>query len=191
MQHPVIQVLDGKVTTRNRRQQIHLCRTVQIIPLALEPIMLLLLHHNDHIARLHARGLITLPVEAHLVARPGPFVDVHIQHLALLRRLFAVAGLAAVLGVHHLARALALVTRLLDLLHHGSDLAKHDFDTLAATRGTGGDGALFAAAALAAFADGRFGEGELLVLALVEVFEGDGDAVNEVLAATGSLGSAT
>jgi hypothetical protein len=112
---------------------------------------------------------------------------VHLEHLALLRDLFAMALLAPVLGVHHFARALALVTWLLDLLHHGTDLAEHHLDTLAATRGTGRHGALFATAAFAPFADGRLGQGELLGLAFVQVFERDRDAVNEVLAAARSL----
>lgn len=183
-------MLNRKLPTSNRRQQIHLRLGIQIISLSLESRMFLFLDHNDHITRLHARRLITLAVEPHLMAGPGALVDMHIQHLPLLRRLFTVTRLASVFGVHHLPRTLTFVTRLLDLLHHRADLAEHDFVALAATGSTLGDGPFLAAVPFAAFANGRFGQGEFLGFAFVQVFERDADAVHEVFAPAGSLGSA-
>jgi hypothetical protein len=57
--------------------------------------------------------------------------------------------------VHHLAGTLALVTRLLDLLHHRTKLAEHDLDTLPAARRAGLDGTLLPSSSLAGLADDR------------------------------------
>lgn len=170
-----------------RRQQIHLCLTNQIIPIPLEPRMLLLLHHENHIPRLDTRGLIRLPSEPHLMPRLHPLVDMHFEDFTFLRSLLSITGLALVLGVDHLPRSITLPTRLLNLLDHRTELPERDAHTLSSTGGTFLDGAGFAAETFAGLAEDGFGEGEFLDLAFVEVFEGDGDAVDEVLAATGAL----
>jgi hypothetical protein len=182
VQHPLVQVLNQELSPSNSRQQVHLCLAEQIIPFPLESRVLLLLQHNHHISRLDPRTLVALAREPNLLPRLHPLVDVHLEHLALAVDLLAVTRLAPVFGVHHLPAALAFVTRLLDLLDHRTDLTEHHLDTLPAARCTGGDGALFAAAAFAGLADDRFGEGELLNLALVKVFQADGDSVDQVFA---------
>jgi hypothetical protein len=191
MQSPVVEVLDRKLASSQRRQEVDLGLTVQVIPLPLELLVGLLLHYNDDISGDDPRRLVALPRKLDLLTTPHPLVDVDLEHLSLADSLLAVASLAPILGVHHLARPLALVAWLLDLLHHRAELAEHDLDALPATRRAGGDRALLAATALAALANDGFRQGELLNLALVEVLEGDADAVDEVLSASRSRRAGT
>ena len=190
MKRALVEVLDRKVASAQCRQQVDLSLAEQIVPFTLELCVRLLLEHDDDISRDDARRLVALPVELDLLSRFHSLVDVHLEHLSLRRRLLAVTRLATVLGIHHLACTLAFVARLLDLLHHWPELAQHHFDALTATRRARLHGAFLSASALARLADDGFGQRELLDFALVEILEGDADAVDEVLAATRSCTAA-
>ena len=111
-----------------------------------------------------------------------------LEHLLFGDDLLAVAVLAAVLLVDDLARAGALVARLLDLLDHRAHLAERDPDTAAGTGVALADSAFLSALAIALDTDDVAGEGKFGGLALVEVFEGDVYAVDEVFCLAGSLG---
>ena len=100
--------------------------------------------------------MIALAGEFDLLTALHALVDVHLQHLPLRDGLLAMASLAPVLGVHHLAGTLTLVTGLLYLLHHRTQLSKGDLDTLTTAAGAGLHGALLAASTFTAFADDRF-----------------------------------
>lgn len=76
-----------------------------------------------------------------------------------------------------------------NLLHHRTELSKHDLGSLSVTARALLDRALLAALSVTALADDVLLERELRDLALVEVSEGDVDPVNEVLALSRSLGS--
>ena len=156
VQCPFIEVLDRKLASSERRQEVNLCLTEEIIPLSLEPRVRLFFEHDDHISRHDPRRLIALPVEFDLLARFHPLVDMDLQHLPLRIRLLPIACLAPVFRVHHLACPLALIARLLNLLHHRSELTKHHLDTLSAARCAGLDRALLAASTFTGLADNRF-----------------------------------
>ena len=123
MQRPLVQVLNGKLSSTQSRQQVHLRLAKQIIPLSPKPRVILFLEHNDHIPRYDPRLLITFTIESNLLTALHPLVDVHFQDFALGNRLFPNARLASILGVHDFSSSLALVTWLLDLLHHRSELS--------------------------------------------------------------------
>ncbi len=176
-------MLDRKLATSKRRQQVHLGLAKQVVALALEPSVLLFLDDENDISRLDAGRLIALARKLDLVARLHALVNVHLEHLALGHGLFAIARLALVLGVDDLARAVTVAARLLDLLHHRAELAQDDAHALAVAGRALLDSALFAADAVARLAQDRLAQRQLLHLALVQVLEEDADAVHQVLAA--------
>lgn len=136
VQSALIEVLNGELSTAKGGQEVDLGLAEEVITLALEPGVLLLLDNNDDISRLNSRSLIALSLETNLLTRLHSFVNVDLEHLALRDRLLAVALLALVLGVDDLSSGVAVVARLLDLLHHGTKLTEHDLDTLTAASGT-------------------------------------------------------
>lgn len=79
--------------------------------------------------------------------------------------------------------------RATNLLHHRTELSKHDLGSLSVTARALLDRALLAALPIAALADDVLLESELGDLALVEVGKGDVDPMDEVFALSRSLGS--
>jgi hypothetical protein len=116
-------------------------------------------------------------------------IDMDLQDFADLSNLLGVTKLALVLGIDDLALATTVAAGLLDLLHHGSHLAKHDSVTLAVTGGTGLDSALLATLTLTFLADDVLLEGELGGLAFVEILQSDLQSMSDVLAAARSSGT--
>ena len=97
----------------------------QILSLALKHGVLLLVKHNDDVARRQPRLLVALAVERDALTILHALVNVHLQNLSLGHDLLSIARLALVLLLDHLTRALALVAVALDLLHHaGRKLAQ-------------------------------------------------------------------
>jgi hypothetical protein len=188
-QDPVVQMLDVELSSSQSRQQVDLGLDDQVVPVPLEPRVFLLLDNKDNITRLDTRSLITLAGELDLVSALHTLVDVNLEDLALLRRLLGVTRPTLVLGVHNLSGSVTFTTGLLDLLDHRSELTQVNLDTLSLTPATLLDGTLLSTESVAGLADGRFGEGELLDLSLVKIFEADPDPVNQVLAPSRSLWS--
>jgi hypothetical protein len=122
VQCPLVQVLDSKLSSTQCRQQVNLGLAVQVVSLSLESSVGLLLDRNDDISRDNTWRLVTLAIEPDLLSALHSLVDMDLEDLSLRVGLFAVTGLAPVLGVHHLSGTLAFVTRLLDLLDHGAKL---------------------------------------------------------------------
>ena len=188
-QDPVVQVLNVELSSGQRGQQVDLCLDDEIVPVPLEPGVLLLFDDKDHITGLDTGSLIALPWELDLVSALHTLVDVYLEDLALLCRLLGVTRPALVLGVHNLSGSVTFTTGLLNLLDHRSELTQVNLDSLSLTSATLLDGTLLSTESVAGLADGRFGEGELLNLSLVEIFEADSDPVNQVFAPSRSLWS--
>lgn len=182
----VVEVGDDKLAASQGSEEVNVDLGEEVVSLALEALVVLLLDDYDDVSGDNTGSLVALACKLDLLARLHSLVDVDLEDLALLLGLLAVTLLAAVLGVHDLASSLTLVTGLLDLLHHRTELTVHDLVALATTRVTGLDGALLATDSVTAAAENRLGESKLLDLALVQVLERDGDTVNKILSTTRS-----
>lgn len=189
VQSMLIKVLNGKVTTSQSSEEVNLGVVEQIVTLPLESRVRLLLNNDNNITRNGTRLLVGFASKLDLLTTLHTLVDVNLKHLPFLIGLLAATGLTSVLGVHHLTSTLTLGTGLLDLLHHRAKLTEHDLDTSTLTAGTGLNSALLATSAITGLTDNRLGKSELLDLALVEVFKGNGDSVNEVSATSGTAAS--
>lgn len=122
-ERPVVQMLDSKLSTAKSSQEIDLDLRDEVRILTPEPVMRLLLNHDNHISRLSVRTLVALAGKLDRLAALHALVDVNLEELLLGDDLLAFARRAAVLHVDDLARAAALVARRLDLLDHGTHLA--------------------------------------------------------------------
>ena len=134
MNHSLVQVFNSELSTSQSGEQVDLGLAEQVVALSLESRVRLLLEHNNDVSGDNTWSLVGFALELDLLARLHSFVDVDLENLSLRVGLLSVALLAPVLGVHHLSGSLALVTRLLDLLHHRAELSEHDLDTLTSTR---------------------------------------------------------
>lgn len=189
VQSMLIKMLNGKVTTGQSSEKVNLGIVEQIVTLPLESRVRLLFDNDDNITRDSTRLLVGLASKLDLLTTLHTLVDVNFKHLSFLGGLLAATGLTSVLGVHHLTSTLTLGTGLLDLLHHRAKLTEHDLDTSTLTAGTGLNSTLLATSAITGLADNRLGKSELLDLAFVEVFERNGNSVNEVSATSGTAAS--
>ena len=186
-------MLDGKLTTTQRRKEVELNLRDEIILLASKSLMRPLFYYNDNISWQDAWCLITLPSESDRLSSLHTLVDMHLKHLFLRYHLLAVTLLALVLLVDDFTRTMALVASLLDLLDHGTHLTHDDTDTAAITFVALLHRTLLATLAVTFATDNVARKCKLRYLALVEIFEGDSDAVNEILgfARAGSCLAAT
>lgn len=189
VQSMLIKMLNGKVTTGQSSEKVNLGIVEQIVTLPLESRVRLLFDNDDNITRDSTRLLVGFASKLDLLTTLHTLVDVNFKHLSFLGGLLAATGLTSVLGVHHLTSTLTLGTGLLDLLHHRAKLTEHDLDTSTLTAGTGLNSTLLATSAITGLADNRLGESELLDLALVEIFERNGNSVNEVSTTSGTAAS--
>ena len=73
------------------------------------------MNHDDDIARLHTRSLVSFAVESVLVVVRCALVDLGFEHLLLLHDLLAFANFADVLRVDDLTLTTAIVARTLGL----------------------------------------------------------------------------
>lgn len=190
-QDAVVEVGYGELATGKGGQKIDLGLVDQVVALALEALVGLLVDRDDYITRNDARSLVAFAGKRDPLAVPHALVDVDLEDLALGDDLLAHAVLAAVLVVDDLALAAAVRAGLLDLLNHGAHLAHDDTHALATAGTAGVDGALLATTALALGAGDVLLQRELGRLAAVEVLERDLELVHHVLAATGAGGTAT
>lgn len=154
-------------------QQIDLRVIEQVVILALEPRVRLLLNLKNNITGHHARHLVTLATEFNLVAITHTFVDVDVQHLALHDGLLTVAFLATVFVTDDLALTVAVRTDSLESLDHGTHLAHHCLHTATIATRALLDSTLLASAAIASGTDDGFLQSQFRHLAAVNVFEVD------------------
>lgn len=170
-----------------RSEQVKLDLSVQIVALAPEPLMRLLVYNNNNVSRFDSRRLVALARKSNGLTALHALVDVHLEELALRNNLLADANLAAVLLVDNLARTVALSARLLDLLEHRPHLAQHHLHTTTLAAATLAHRALFTALSATLSADDVSSERELRELALVQILERRADTVVQVFAFSWTL----
>lgn len=163
--------VDG--TTSKGRQKVDLCVVEEVVVLALESLVGLLLNFEHHVTRQHAGQLVTLTAELDLVAVLDTPVDVDVQNLPLDNGLLALATLAAVAFADDLSLTVAVWADGLEALDHGSHLAHHGLHTGTVTASAWSDCTLFASASIASLANDRLLKRKLRHLAAVDVLQAD------------------
>jgi hypothetical protein len=179
-QSAIVQMLDGELPPTQRGEQVNLDLRDQIIILPFEPLMRFLVNDNGHIPGLSSRCLIALAPKHDRLPALHALVDMYLQKLLLGHGLFPFTCPTSILGIDDLPHARTLVALRLDLLYHGTDLSQLHADTAAVARRTGLCSALFATPSFAFRADHVPRERQFGRFALVEIFECDAHAVNEV-----------
>jgi hypothetical protein len=152
-QPTVVEVLDVDSTTAKRGQKIDLGLEEEVVALALETGVGLLLNLEDDITGHNAGHLVTLTTELNLVAIANTLVDVDVEDLALNNGLLAVTLLAAVLVTDDLALAITVGADGLEALNHRAHLAHHGLHTATVAAGALLDSTLLATTAITARAD--------------------------------------
>lgn len=168
-------------------QKVDLGVVEQVVALALETGMRLLLNLELNVAGLDTRKLVALSPEVDLGTALDTLVDVDVQDLALDSRLLAVALLATVLVADALALAIAVGANSLEALDHGTHLTHHGLGTGAVASSASLDGTLLAAAAVTLGTDDRLLQSKLRDLALIDVLERDPVDVVDGACLLGSL----
>ena len=172
-QPPVVKVLDVDLTTSKSGQEVDFAVEEEIVALALEAGVRLLLNLEYDIAWLDARKLVAFPTELDLVAALNTAVDVDVENLALNDGLLAVALLAPVLVADDLALSLAVRADSLESLDHGAHLPHHVLHTPTVTASALLHSTFLTTDTVALGADDGLLESELGDLAAVNVLERD------------------
>lgn len=180
-------MLDRKLSTTQCCQEVDFLLEEQIVLLSLEPLMRLLLNNNNNISRGDTRRLVALSTEVDRLSTAHTFIDMHLEHLLLRHNFLAITRLALVFMIDNLARPRTFITRLLQLLDHRTHLAQRDLDSASTASPTLPHGAFLATLTITLAADDVAREREFRRLALVQVFEGDVDAVDKIFGFAGSL----
>lgn len=154
-------------------QKVDLSLVEEVVVLALEASVGLLLNLKDNIARHDTGHLVTLAAELNLVAVAHTLVNVDVQHLALDNGLLAATLLAAVLLADDLALTIAVRADSLEALDHGTHLAHHGLHTATVAARALLDGTILATAALTARTDDRLLQGQLGDLTTVDILQVD------------------
>jgi hypothetical protein len=179
-------VLNVDGTTSKSGQKIDLGLVEEVVTLALEASVRLLLNLELNITRLDARHLITLAAEVNLGTALDTLVDVDVEDLALDCGLLSVALLAAVLLANNLSLSIAVGADSLEALDHGTHLAHHHLHTLTITACALLDSALLTTATVTLGAQDGLLQSELGDLALVHVLKRD---LVDVVNGAGLLGA--
>lgn len=172
-QPALVKVLNIDGTAGERSKKVDLGVVVEVVTLALEASVRLLLNLELHITGLDARHLVTLASEVDLGAALHTLVDVNVEHLALDDGLLAGALLALVLLADLLTLTVAVGADGLESLDHGTHLAHHGLHTLALAALASLHSTLLTTAAITLGADDALLQGKLGNLAAVDVLERD------------------
>lgn len=170
---PVVEVLDVDGTTSKSGEQVNFGLVEEVVVLALEAGVGLLLNLEHDITGQSTGHLVTLAAELDLVTIAHTLVDVNVEHLALHNGLLSVTLLAAVLVTDSLALAVAVRADGLEALDHGTHLAHHGLHTATVAASTLLDSTLLTTAAITATADNGLLECQLGHLALIDVLKVD------------------
>jgi hypothetical protein len=184
-------VLNNKLTTSERCEEVELHFANEIVLLALEPVMRLLLYNDDHISWFGTWCLITLAGEGNSLAVLHALVYVNLQVFLLRDCLLSLASAAPIASVDDFSGPRAFVTGGLHLLNHWTHLTQSDANTTSVAGMTGLDGAFLAALSFALGADNVASEGELGDLSLIKVLEGDVDSMYKVFSSSGALAASS
>lgn len=172
-QPAVVKVLNVDSTTTESGQKVDLSLEEEVVALALETRVGLLLNLEDNITGENARHLVTLTTELDLVAIANTLVDVDVENLALNNGLLTVAALAAVLVTDDLALTVTVGADGLEALDHRTHLAHHSLHTATVTTGALLDSTVLATTAIAASTDNGLLQSKLGDLAAVDVLQVD------------------
>lgn len=172
-QPSVIQVLNVDGATGQSGEKVDLCVVEEIVVLALEPWVRLLLDLEHHITGESTGDLVTLASELDLVAGLDSLVDVDVENLSLDDRLLAIAALAAVALADNLTLTIAVRADGLEALDHRSHLAHHRLHTGTTTASTLLDSTLLASTSITSWANNGFLQRQFGDLAPVDVFQAD------------------
>ena len=164
-------MLNVDLTTRKSGKQVDLSVVEQVVVLALESGVGLLLDLEHDVSGLDARQLVALTTELDSVARLDAAVDVDVEDLSLDDGLLSVALLASVAITDDLSLALAVGADGLEPLDHRAHLAHHVLHTAAIAASALLDSTLLSATAIALGTDDGLLQGELRNLALVDVLK--------------------
>jgi hypothetical protein len=164
-------VLNVNGTASKSGKKVDLGLVEQVVALALEARVRLLLNLEHDITGHDTRHLVTLATELNLVAITHTFVDVNVKHLALNDGLLAVTLLATVLITDNLALTVTVGADGLETLDHGTHLAHHSLHTATVAARALLDSALLSTAAITSTADDGLLECQLGYLALVDILE--------------------
>ena len=168
---PFIKVLNVDSTAGKSGKQVNLSLVEEVVVLALEAGVGLLLNLKHDITRHDTGHLVTLTAELNLVAIAHTLVNVDVEHLALNDGLLAITLLAAVLVTNGLSFTVAVRANCLEALDHGAHLAHHSLHTATVTASALLDSTLLTATAITASTDNGLLEGQLGHLTLVDIFE--------------------
>lgn len=166
-------MLDVNGTTSEGSYKIDLARVEQIIILAVESGVLLLLNLENDVTSLDSGSLITFATELDLGATADALVNVDVKDLAIDNGFLATALLATVLLADDLTLSAAVRADSLEALDHRTHLAHHSLHTLTITAGALLNSAVLAANTLTLGADDRALKSQLRDLAAVDIFERD------------------
>jgi hypothetical protein len=164
-------VLNVDLTTRKSGKKIDLGVVEQVVVLALETGVGLLLDLENDVSGFDARQLVTLAAELNAVAGLDTAVDVDVEDLSLDDGLLSVALLASVAVTDDLSLTLAVGADGLETLDHRTHLAHHVLHTAAVTASALLDSTFLSTTAIALGANDRLLQCKLGDLALVDVFE--------------------
>lgn len=172
-QPPVIKMLNVDGTTAKSSEQVDLGLVEEVVVLALEARVGLLLNLENDVAGQNTGHLVTLAAELNLVAVLHTTVNVDVENLALHGGLLAVTALAAVLLTDDLTLAIAVGANGLESLDHGTHLAHHGLHTGTIAAGTRLDSTLLTTATITTRADDGLLKGQLRDLTAVDILEVD------------------
>lgn len=168
---PIIEVLNVNGTAGKSGKKVNLGLIEQVVTLALEAGVGLLLNLEHDITGHDTGHLVTLAAELNLVAVAHTFVDVDVKNLALNNGLLAVTLLAAILITNDLSFTVAVGADSLEALDHRTHLAHHSLHTATVAARALLNSALLSTAAITATADDGLLESQLGYLALVDILE--------------------
>lgn len=161
--------VDG--ATSQRSYQLNLALVKQIVVLASEARVRLLLNLKNNVTSLNARRLVSLSSELNLGAAGYTLVNVNVQDLSVDNGFLAVALLATILLLDNLAFTVTVWANSLEALDHWTHLAHHGLHTMAITANTLLHSTVLATKAVALGADDRSLQGQLGNLSSVNVLQ--------------------
>lgn len=168
---PIIEVLNVNGTAGKSGKQVDLGLVKQVVTLALEAGVGLLLNLEHDITGHDTRHLVTLAAELNFVAVAHTFVDVNVKNLTLNDGLLAGTLLAAILITDDLSLAVTVGADSLEALDHGTHLAHHSLHTATVAARTLLNSAFLSTAAITATADDGLLESQLGYLTLIDILE--------------------
>lgn len=164
-------MLDVDCSSSQGREQVNVALVEQVVALALESGVGLLLDFELDITGESTRDLITLAAEIDLVSGLDTTVNGDVQDLPLDNGLLAQAALATVAFPNVLSLAIAVLADSLEALDHGTHLAHHGSHARTVAGRTSLNGTFLASTPIALRANDGLLESKFRNLAAVDIFQ--------------------